>query len=147
MKKRKKRRTHIGLLVITAVLVVAAGTLFAGRHAIVQGIKTKAAMEIGKKMLETQIGHTINIDGQEVNVSEIAAQIEEQMDEQDVQKVTEIAEKYISPDNIKQAANMAANGDTEGLQALAEGQISEEDKQELQGIYDKYKDQIQNYIP
>ena len=42
---------------------------------------------------------------------------------------------------------MAASGDAEGLRNLAEGQISEEDRQELQGLYDKYKDQIQNYIP
>ncbi len=98
-------------------------------------------------MLEAQIGQTVRINGQETDVSDIAAQIEQQMDEEDVQKITEIAEKYISPENIRQAANLAAGGDTEGLKNLAEGQISEEDKQKLQGLYDKYKDQIQNYIP
>lgn len=147
MGKQKKRKKHMTLLAVTTVLVVTAGVLFAGRHVIIQNIKTKAAVEIGRKMLEAQIGQTVQIGGQEADVSDIAAQIEEQMDEEDVQKVTEIAEKYISPENIRQAADMAASGDAEGLRNLAEGQISEEDRQELQGLYDKYKDQIQNYIP
>ncbi len=147
MRKQRKRRKHVALLAVTTVLVVAAGALFAGRHVIVQEIKTKAAVEIGRKMLEAQIGQTVRINGQETDVSDIAAQIEQQMDEEDVQKITEIAEKYISPENIRQAANLAAGGDMEGLKNLAEGQISEEDKQKLQGLYDKYKDQIQNYIP
>ena len=127
----------------TAFLAVAAVVLFAGRDMIVKKVKTKVATEVGKKMLEEQIGKSINVGGQEIDVSEIV----NQMEEQDVEKVTEIAEKYISKDNIKQAADMAASGDVEGLRGLAEGQITEEDKNELQELYNKYKDQIQNYAP
>lgn len=143
MKKKKRKRRHTGLFLFTAVLTVAAVVLFVGRHAIVQEIKTKVATEVGKKMLEEQIGKSINVGGQEINVSDIV----NQMEEQDVEKVTEIAEKYISKDNIKQAADLAASGDVEGLRGLAEGQITEEDKNELQELYNKYKDQIQNYVP
>lgn len=138
----KKRKKHTGLIVVTTVLVVGAGALFAGRHAIVDTVKTKTAAEIGKKLLEEQIGKNINIDGQNVDVSEII----DHMDEEDVQKVTDIAGKYISQDNLKTAADMAANGDTEGLKDLAKDQLTEEDKNELQGIYDKYKDQIPGNI-
>ena len=70
-----------------------------------------------------------------------------QMDEEDVEKVSQIAEKYISPENIRQAAGMAASGDVEGLKSLAEGQLTEEDKNELMGLYEKYKDQIPNQLP
>ena len=38
--------------------------------------------------------------------------------------------------------DMVSNGDTAGLQELAEEQLTEEDKAKLQEIYDKYKDQI-----
>ncbi len=60
---------------------------------------------------------------------------------------TGIAEKYISPENIKKAAEMAANGDTEGLKNLAGDQVSLEDQEQLQGLYEKYKDQIPANIP
>ena len=70
-----------------------------------------------------------------------------QMDEEDVEKVSQIAEKYISPENIRQAAGMVASGDVEGLKSLAEGQLTEEDKNELMGLYEKYKDQIPNQLP
>lgn len=143
MKGKKQKKRHTGLLMFTAFLAVAAVVLFAGRDMIVKKVKTKVATEVGKKMLEEQIGKSINVGGQEIDVSEIV----NQMEEQDVEKVTEIAEKYISKDNIKQAADMAASGDVEGLRGLAEGQITEEDKNELQELYNKYKDQIQNYVP
>ncbi|MEY8391499.1 hypothetical protein D3Z36_07290 [Lachnospiraceae bacterium] len=139
---RKKKR-HIGLLAVTGVLVISAGVLFAGRHVIVQQVKTKAAVEIGKRLLTEQFGSQINIGGRQVDVS----QVMEQMDEEDVETITGIAEKYISPENIKQAAQMAASGDTEGLKALAGEQVSQEDKEQLQGLYEKYKDQIPANIP
>ncbi|EOS26437.1 hypothetical protein C806_01173 [Lachnospiraceae bacterium 3-1] len=141
MKKRRKK--HTGLFVITAFLMVTAVVLFVGRHTIVQGIKTKVATEVGKKMLEKQIGKSINVGGQEINVSDLV----DQMEEQDVEKVTEIAEKYVSPENIKQAADFAASKDVEGLKNLLEGQITQEDQNELEELYYKYKDQIHNYVP
>ena len=78
-----------------------------------------------------------------MDVSEIV----NRMEEQDVKAVTDIVEKYISSDNVKQAADMAASGDTEGLKNMAESQLTEEDKNELRGIYEKYKDQIPNGAP
>lgn len=137
MKKRKKRR-HIGLLVVAGVLVIGAGTLFFCKDSIIGGIKTKAAKEIGKKLLEEQIGSSLNLAGQKVDISEIM----EQMDQADVEKVTEIAEKYISPDNIQEAAGLAASGNVEGLKDMAKEQLTQEDKEELQKMYEKYKGQI-----
>lgn len=137
MQKRKKRK-HIRLLAVTVILIGAAGTLFISRDAILQKVRTTAATEIGKKILEQQIGSTVNINGQEIAVSDVV----NQMDEEDVERVSQIAEKYISPENIKQAADMAASGDVEGLKSLAEGQLTEADKNELLGLYEKYKDQI-----
>lgn len=142
MHKRKKKK-HIRLLAVTVILIGAASALFIGRDAILQKVRTTAATEIGKKLLEQQIGTTVNINGQEIEVSDVV----NQMDQEDVEKVSQIAEKYISPENIKQAADMAAGGDMEGLRSLAEGQLTEEDKNELMGLYQKYKDQIPNQVP
>lgn len=139
---RKKNR-HIRLLAVTGALVISAGALFAGRHMILQQVKTKAAVEISKRLLTEQFGSQINIGGQQVDVS----QVMDNMEEEDIEALTGIAEKYISPENIKQAAEMAVNGDTEGLKALAGEQVSQEDKEQLQEIYEKYKGQIPANIP
>lgn len=66
----------------------------------------------------------------------------ENMEQKDVETLTDIAEKYISPENLREAADMAADGDLEGLKELAEEQISKEDQAQLQGLYEKYKNQI-----
>lgn len=141
-KKKSKKKSQIRLVAVAAALVVTAAALFAGRHMIVQEIKTKAAVEIGKKIFEGQMGKNVNIGGADIDVSGIAGQLEDQ----DVQQVTEIAEKYISPENIQQAASLAASGDMEGLQALAEGQVTEEDRAKLEELYEKYKGLLENYV-
>lgn len=133
-----KKRKHIGLIMVTAVLIVGAGALFIGRNMIVDGIRTKAAKEIGKKLLEEQFGSVVNIGEQELDISSII----ENMDEADMEKVTDIAEKYISGDNIQEAAGLVQSGDIEGLKDMAREQLTVEDKAELQNLYEKYKDQI-----
>ena len=67
----KKKRRHIGLLVVTGVLVISAGILFVGKDIILQQVKVKAAKEIGKKLLTEQFGKTIDVGGQQIDVSEI----------------------------------------------------------------------------
>lgn len=137
MAKRKKKR-HIALLATVGILALGAGTLFYCKDSIIGGIKTKAATEIGRKLLEEQIGRSLTIAGQKIDVSEIM----DQMDQADVERVTEIAEKYISPDNIQEAAGLAASGNMEGLKSMAQEQLTQEDKEELQALYEKYKGQI-----
>ena len=133
MGKRRKKR-HIALLATVGVLALGAGALFYCKDSIIGGIKTKAATEIGRKLLEEQIGGSLNIAGQKIDVSEII----DQMDQADVERVTEIAEKYISPE----AAGLAASGNMEGLKDMAQEQLTQEDKEELQALYEKYKGQI-----
>ncbi len=126
------------MIAITAALAVAAGVLFLNRGVILQEAKARVAVEIGKKLLEGQVGKTVNVGGQQIDVSEVVSH----MDKGDVEAISDIAEKYISPSNMKQAAEMAAKGDVEGLKSLAESQLTEEDKDTLEGLYEKYKDQI-----
>ncbi len=135
----KKRKKHIALLMVSGILVTGAVVLFAGRGTIEKQIKAKAAVEIGKKIFEEQLSKTVDIGGQQVNVSEVV----DNMDQADVEQITDIAQKYISPENLKQAADMAVSGDMEGLAGLAKEQVSDADRAQLEALYEKYKNQLQ----
>lgn len=134
----KKRKRHVVLLAVTGMLMAGAVVLFAERDAIEEQIKGKAAREIGKKIFEEQLEKTVNVGGQKVNVSEVV----DHMDQEDVEQLTDIAEKYISPENLKQAADMAANGDVEGIAGLAKEQVSDADRAQLLALYEKYRNQL-----
>lgn len=136
MKRNKKR--HIGLLIFLVLLAVGSITVFASRGAIADGIKGKAAKEIAKKLFETQMGSDITVGGQKVDVSEII----DNMDEEDVQRVTDIAEKYVSEESIGDYIEMAQQGDISQIKEYAQETLSDEDKEELKDLYEKYKDQI-----
>ncbi len=135
----KKRKKHVALLAVTGILVVGAVVLFAGRDTIEKQIKAKAAMEIGKKVFEQQLSKTINVSGQQIDVSDVV----DNMEQADVEQLTGIAQKYISPENLKQAAEMAASGDVQGLAGLANEQVSDADRAQLEALYEKYKNQLQ----
>lgn len=134
----RKWKKHVALLAVAGILAAGAVVLFAGRDTIEKQIKTKAAMEIGKKIFEEQLGKTVNVGGQQVNVSDVM----DNMEQEDVEQLTGIAEKYISPENLKQAADMAASGDVQGLAGLAKEQVSDADRAQLLALYEKYKNQL-----
>ncbi len=135
----KKRKKHVALLAVTGILVAGAVVLFAGRGTIEKQIKAKAAMEIGKKIFEQQLSKTVNVGGQQVDVSDVV----DNMEQEDIEQLTGIAQKYISPENIKQAVDMAASGDVQGLAGLANGQVSDADRAQLEALYEKYKNKLQ----
>lgn len=135
----RKRKKHAALLAVSAILVAGAVVLFAGRGTIEKQIKAKAAMEIGKKIFEQQLSKTVNVGGQQVDVSDVV----DNMEQEDIEQLTGIAQKYISPENIKQAVDMAASGDVQGLAGLANGQVSDADRAQLEALYEKYKNQLQ----
>ena len=134
----RRKKKHIRLLAVTGILAVSAVILFANRDRIVEQVRVRAVKEISKKLLTEQLGEELEVGEQRVDVSQMI----ENMEQKDVETLTDIAEKYISPENLREAADMAADGDLEGLKELAEEQISKEDQAQLQGLYEKYKNQI-----
>lgn len=134
----RKKRKHIRLLAVTGVLVVTAGVLFAGRNVVIEQMKVKTVKEISKKVLSEQLGAQAGPEGWQEEVSQVI----DQMEAEDVETLTDIAQKYISPENIRQAAELAASGDLEKLQDLAEDQVSGEDQAKLQELYEKYRTQV-----
>ena len=47
-----------------------------------------------------------------------------------------------APESLEQAADMAASGDLEGLAGLAKEQVSDNDRAQLEALYEKYKNQL-----
>lgn len=134
----RRKKKHIRLLAVTGILAVSAVILFANRDKIVEQARVRAVKEISKKLLTEQLGEELEVGDQRIDVSQMI----ENMEQKDVETLTDIAEKYISPENLREAADMAADGDLEGLKELAEEQISTEDQAQLQDLYEKYKNQI-----
>ncbi len=134
----RRKKKHIRLLAVTGILAVSAVILFANRDRIVEQARVRAVKEISKKLLTEQLGEELEVGDQRIDVSQMI----ENMEQKDVETLTDIAEKYISPENLREAADMAADGDLEGLKELAEEQISKEDQAQLQDLYEKYKNQI-----
>lgn len=134
----RRKKKHIRLLAVTGILAVSAVILFANRDKIVEQARVRAVKEISKKLLTEQLGEELEVGDQSIDVSQMI----ENMEQKDVETLTDIAEKYISPENLREAADMAADGDLEGLKELAEEQISKEDQAQLQDLYEKYKNQI-----
>ena len=92
-------------------------------------------------MLEEQLRQNIPADLPGADSIDVD-QIVDQIDAEDLQKATEIAEKYIAPENIAEYAEMAANGNLSELKEQVQGDLSEADQQALRELYEKYKDII-----
>ena len=64
------------------------------------------------------------------------------MDEADKETVKDIVENNLSEETISQATDYLKKGDTAGLKEYVKENLSEEEKQEVQDLYQKYKDQL-----
>lgn len=137
MAKRRKKK-HMARIVVPVILVIIAVSLFFGRNAIIGGIKAKAVETVAKKLLEEQLHKAAGESGSSIDVSEIV----DNMDKEDIQKAADIAEKYVSSENIGEYVEMVKDGRLSELKQQVQGEITEADKQELMELYEKYKDQI-----
>lgn len=141
MAKRKKTKRHTGRIIVSVLLIVVAAGLFIGRNAIIDGLRTKAVKTVATKLLEEQLSKAAkevlgsNVD---VDVSEVI----DNMEEEDIEKAVDIAEKYVEPGKLEEYVEMVRDGDIARIKQQVKEELSEEDKQELRGLYEKYKDQI-----
>ncbi|MEG0961397.1 MAG: hypothetical protein RSD28_06590 [Lachnospiraceae bacterium] len=138
MAKRRKKKSHLGWIVTALILIAGISAVFLGKDYIISGVKEKAVKELSKQLIKFQMEQQISVGEKSVNVSEII----NHMEKEDVQAVTDIAEKYVSTENIQDAVDMVKDGDVSDLQEYAKENLTEQDIQELQDIYEKYKNQI-----
>lgn len=138
MSKKRKKKRHTGRVILSLTLIVLAIGLFLGKDALTDALKTKAAQFVAKKMLEEQLRQSIPSENPGADAID-ASKIVDQMDTEDLQKATEIAEKYIDSGNIGKYVEMVADGNLSELKEQVQNDLSEADQQTLLELYEKYK--------
>ena len=94
-----------------------------------------------KKMIEEQLirekeSGTLQID------DETVTRVIESIEPEDLKEAADIAEKYIEPENIGEYVDMVKDGNLSELEQQFKDQVTPDDMQKLQNLYEKYKDQI-----
>lgn len=133
MSRRKRRRTRVRIVwTLVVVLAVAAGVLVF-QERITDGIKEKAAGAIIDQVL-SQAGGLLP-----ENIRGTVLEVYENMDEEDKDKVKKIIAEEIDSGTAQDVKEYVENGDMKGLEQYAENNLSPENSNALQDLYDKYK--------
>lgn len=134
---RKKRKKHTGLKIFLflVVICIVGGIVFWKQ--IKSVTSQKAAEVVVEKLLDSKISSDKAVYG---NLS--AKDIYNSMDDADKQVVTDIITDHMTPENIKNVEQYVTSGDTAGLEQYAKDNLSTEETQTIQNMYEKYKDQL-----
>jgi hypothetical protein len=138
---RKNRKRHTGCLVTLLIFVIIAVGLLLGGRTLLNSIKVKAAKTLAKKVITEQIEQNIGSLGN-IDVDKII----DDMPDEDVNKITDMVDKYVGLENIGEYINMARDGELNQLQQYLDEKVSQEDKEEIQSLYNKYKDKYEDQI-
>lgn len=142
-KKKKKSIIHKILPVVFTLLIIAV-ILILTKIYVYEPFKKQAVSTLTEKLFQSQISADTTLpDGTTVNAKEIL----DSMSSDDQETVQDIIDNHISPSTIKEASSYLSNGDTEGLKNYAESMLSDSEIQEVEALYEKYKDQITQAAP
>ena len=134
MAKRRKRKSYAGRIILLLMLLVIAlcvlgFTLY----------KDKIAKTVGKKVATTAIEQMIKAEtGKSVDINEIKSQ----MDEEDVEKLDSIVDKYADTDKMKECVDLYKNKGTQAVKDYLKDEVNQEDIDKLKDLYQKYGDTI-----
>ena len=144
-KKKKKKKSIIHkILPVVFTLVIIAVILILTKIYVYEPFKKQAVSTLTEKLLQSQISADTTLpDGTTVNAREIL----DSMSSDDQETVQDIIDNHISPSTIKEASSYLSSGDTEGLKNYAESMLSDSEIQEVEELYEKYKDQITQAVP
>lgn len=144
-KKKKKKKSIIHkILPVVFTLVIIAVILILTKIYVYEPFKKQAVSTLTEKLLQSQISADTTLpDGTTVNAKEIL----DSMSSDDQETVQNIIDNHISPSTIKEASSYLSSGDTEGLKSYAESMLSDSEIQEVEELYEKYKDQITQAVP
>lgn len=134
---RKRRKKHTGLKILLFILVICivGGIVFWKQ--IKSVTSQKAAEVVVEKLLDSKISADKAVYGDLT-----AKDIYNSMDDADKQVVTDIITDHMTADNIKNVEQYVTAGDTAGLEQYAKDNLSTEETQTIQNMYEKYKDQL-----
>ena len=134
-RKRRKKHTGLKIFLFIVVICIAGGIVFWKQ--IKSVTSQKAAEVVVEKLLDSKISSDKAVYG---DLS--AKDIYNSMDEADKQVVTDIITDHMTPDNIKNVEQYVTAGDSAGLEQYAKDNLSTEETQTIQNMYEKYKDQL-----
>lgn len=123
-RRRRHRRWPIAVVIVAVIVVL----LLVGGMMVKKQITKVVAKEMMKYQIETVVGD-----------SQQAEEIVNEMDQEDMDRVMEIANKYVSFDEIKGYMQSVKSGDVESVKDALKAKMSQEDLEELRTIYEKYK--------
>ena len=134
-RKRRKKHTGLKIFLFIVVICIAGGIVFWKQ--IKSVTSQKAAEVVVEKLLDSKISSDKAVYG---DLS--AKDIYNSMDEADKQVVTDIITDHMTTDNIKNVEQYVTAGDSAGLEQYAKDNLSTEETQTIQNMYEKYKDQL-----
>lgn len=137
MSKRRKRRTPRALHKLIVILIAIVIVILVGYFFILKPAKQKIASVVAEKLIESQIPDGFDADAEDFFNS---------MSEEDQKTIEDMISKHISAGTISDISSYVANGDTAALKEYAKNSLTEEELEELKNIYEKYQDEIMDYI-
>lgn len=140
MSKKKKRKSILGtLLPILCTFAVIAVIIVLAKVYVYEPFKDKAISALTEKLIQSQISADTTLpDGTTINAQEIW----DSMSSTDQAAVEDIIDNHISPSTLQEASSYLSSGDTEGLKSYAKNMLTDSETQEIQDLYEKYKDQL-----
>ena len=134
-KRRKKKHTGLKIFLGLVVICIVGGIVFWPQ---IKGAASKKASEVVvEKILDNKLSSDKPVYGKFT-----AKDIYNKMDAADKQKVTDIITNHMTPQNVKNVEQYVASGDKAGLEKYAKDNLSTEETQTIQNMYEKYKNQL-----
>ena len=133
----KNKKKHIVGKMILIVIVLALVVGFACRGMIFKAVEKKAAKVIAEKLIDEQMSLDTSILGDKT-----AQDIIDSMDKEDQEEMIDVIVDNMTDENIDAAKEYVADGDVSGLKEYAKNNLSEEDKETVKVLYEKYKNEI-----
>lgn len=138
MNDSKPNKGYKVLIVLIYTVVFILGMMLILKLFVFDKVKEKATEIALEKVLE-QEASTENPYLQNESVKKLL----ENMETEDKETAEEIITNTVSASDIPKLSGYVAKKDTARLKKYVQENLSEEDMGKLQGLYDKYKDQIQ----
>ncbi|MCR4673637.1 MAG: hypothetical protein K5675_01395 [Lachnospiraceae bacterium] len=129
MSRTKEKSSFVGkFFTVIVVLIVIVALLYFFAWGTVKG---KVVDTVAEKAI-TNVAEQAGVD------AEAATQLYNSMSEEDQETVQTMVENHADAQTVESAISMYKNGDKEGLKELAYSELSDEEINELVGLYQKY---------
>ncbi|MCD8365416.1 MAG: hypothetical protein LUC83_06320 [Clostridiales bacterium] len=135
-KKRRKKRTLQKILLVVIILVIIVLIAF---FFVIRPLKKKLTSTVVEKVIEMQVSSDSDSD---VTAEEIL----DAMSEEDQETLEEICSDHMDAQTIADISSYVAQGDTASIKSYLQESLTEEELAEVYEIYEKYQDQISEYL-